>query len=123
MEGNSGRISNNENKLKQLLYKYYYVLIIVILAITVFNLTYKLGTEPIKDWDEARHGANAYEMIKNSNYILNTFNYENDYYNLKPPLSYWGIILGFKIFGYNLIGFRAMSVLSAFLTIIVIEIF
>ncbi|GKU27097.1 hypothetical protein CFOLD11_39240 [Clostridium folliculivorans] len=111
------------NKLKQILYKYYYALLLIILAITVFSLTYRLGVAPIKDWDEARHGVNAYEMLKNNNYIVNTFNYENDYYNLKPPLSYWGIILGFKIFGYNLIGFRAISVLSAFLTIIIVAVF
>jgi 4-amino-4-deoxy-L-arabinose transferase-like glycosyltransferase len=89
----------------------------------MFNLTYRLGGESIKDWDEARHGVNAYEMIKNSNYIVNTFNYENDYYNLKPPLSYWGIILGLKIFGYNLIGFRAMSIFCAFLTIVIVAVF
>ncbi|QAA34651.1 ArnT family glycosyltransferase [Clostridium manihotivorum] len=112
-----------ENRLKRFLYKYYYILIMMVFAVILINLFYKIGSEPINDWDEARHGINAYEMIKNSNYIVNTYNYQNDYYNLKPPLSYWAIIIGFKILGYNLVGLRFMSVLSALSTIFLVTIF
>ncbi|WP_160674204.1 glycosyltransferase family 39 protein [Clostridium sp. C8-1-8] len=112
-----------ENRLKRFLYKYYYVLIMMVFAVIIINLFYKIGTEPINDWDEARHGINAYEMIKNNNYIVNTFNYENDYYNLKPPLSYWAIIIGFKTIGYNLVGLRFFSVLSALCTIFLVAVF
>ena len=69
---------------------------------------------------EARHGVNGYEMYKNHNYIVNTYNYENDYFNLKPPLSYWGIILGFKLFGVSIFSMRFYSALSLLLTFLVV---
>ena len=80
----------------------------------------RLDVGLLQHWDEARHGVNAYEMMKEHNYIVNTYNYENDYFNLKPPLSYWGIILGFKLFGINVFGMRFYSALAMFLTFLVI---
>lgn len=80
----------------------------------------RLDAALLQHWDEARHGVNAYEMMKNHNYIVNTYNYENDYFNLKPPLSYWGIILGFKLFGVNIFAMRFYSALAMFLTFLII---
>lgn len=80
----------------------------------------RLDVALLQHWDEARHGVNAYEMMKNHNYIVNTYNYENDYFNLKPPLSYWGIILGFKLLGVNIFGMRFYSALAMFLTFLII---
>ena len=48
-----------------------------------------------------RHGVNAYEMIQNGDYIQHTYNYQVDDWNLKPSISYWGIVLGFRLFGYS----------------------
>ena len=80
----------------------------------------RLDAGLIQHWDEARHGVNAYEMMKNHNYIVNTYNYENDYFNLKPPLSYWGIILGFRLFGVGVFGMRFYSALATFCTFLLI---
>lgn len=103
--------------------RYYYIFLIFILLITSFNLFYNLGKAPIYSWDEARHGVNAYEMLIRSNYIVNTYGYENDYWNLKPPVSYWSIIAGYKLFGLNPLGIRIFSASAAFLSILAISVF
>ena len=66
----------------------------------------------VDSWDEARHGVNAYEMIQNGDYIQHTYNYRVDDWNLKPSISYWGIVLGFKLFGYSVFGLRFTSAFS-----------
>lgn len=106
-----------------LIEKLYYVILICILIVASFNILYNLGIVPIYSWDEARHGVSAYEMIKRNNYIVNTYAYKNDYWNLKPPISYWAIILGYKVAGFNPLGLRIFSALAAILTIIIIAMF
>lgn len=101
----------------------YYIFITIILMVSAFNLFYNLGNTPICSWDEARHGVSAFEMIKRNNYIVNTYAYSNDYWNLKPPLSYWAITAGYKILGYNALGLRFFSAVAAFLTILSVAFF
>jgi 4-amino-4-deoxy-L-arabinose transferase-like glycosyltransferase len=91
--------------------------------LAAFNLFYNLGSFPIYSWDEARHGVNAYEMIKKNNYIVSTYGYNIDYWNLKPPISYWAIILGYRLAGFNPFGLRLFSAISAIATIILISLF
>lgn len=96
----------------------YYCLIILILA--GFNLFYNLGAYPVNDWDEARHGVSAYEMVKNHNYIKVTFNGITEYWNLKPPLGIWLIAFSYKIFGINVFALRFPSAFAALLIIFMI---
>lgn len=103
--------------------KCYYIILIVILLIASFNIFYNLGVIPIYSWDEARHGVSAYEMIKNGNYIVNTYAYKNDYWNLKPPISFWAIAMGYKIAGFNALGLRLFSAFAAIITIVLVAIF
>lgn len=110
----------NLNSIKRVIEEKYIFFFLGVIALTCFNVFFNLNNISITDWDEARHGISAYEMIKNNNFIVNTYMYKNDYWNLKPPVSFWAIILGFKIFGYNLLGFRFFSALSAILTIIMV---
>lgn len=100
------------DKLIALLEKYYSVFFIVLIALIIFLSFYRLDAAYINSWDEARHGVNAYEMTQSGNYIVNTYDYEVDYWNLKPPLSFYGILLGFKIFGTNAFGLRFYSALA-----------
>ena len=105
----------------KLLPKYTTCIIYLLLILIALYLCFgKLDVASLQHWDEARHGVNAYEMLKNNNFIVNTYNYENDYFNLKPPLSYWGIILGFKIFGVSIFSMRFYSAASLFLTFIIV---
>ncbi|MDT8716166.1 glycosyltransferase family 39 protein [Clostridium sp. 19966] len=110
-------------KLYLILEKYYYIFLALAMLVLGIGLFYKLGIANIKDWDEARHGVNAYEMLRNHNYVVNTYMGSNDYWNLKPPVSYWFIIFGYKIFGYNPLGLRFFSALAILLTSTIIVFF
>lgn len=103
--------------------KYYWFFFAVMAAVTAFLCFRCLDVAYVSSWDEARHGVSAYEMLQRGNYVVNTFGYEPDYWNLKPPLSFYGIILGFKIFGYSVKGLRFYSACAYFLTCIGIGLF
>ncbi len=98
------------------IYYIYFVLTLMCIYVCFGNL----DVAAVQHWDEARHGVNAYEMLKEGNFIVNTYNYENDYYNLKPPLGYWGVMIGYKLFGTNVFGMRFFFALSTVLTFLVI---
>ena len=103
--------------------QYYWLLAGVLLAAIAFICFYNLGALPARDWDEARHGVSAYEMMKTNQFIVNTYQYQPDYWNLKPPLSFWGVMLGYRLFGYSLLGLRFYSALSFVLTAAIIGLF
>ena len=88
------------------------IILIFLFLVLAFITFYNLGEFKVNDWDEARHGVSAYEMLKNKNYIINTYNYKNDYWNLKPPISFWIIMLSYKLFGATIFSMRLYSALS-----------
>ena len=102
-------------KMNDFVGKYYWFIFAGLAAFAAMLCFLRLDVAYVASWDEARHGISAYEMIQNKNYIVNTYNYDVDYWNLKPPLSFYGIMLGFGIFGYSVIGLRFYSALSYFL--------
>lgn len=101
----------------------YNFLLLTGFLVILFLTFYKLGYASLRDWDEARHGVNAYELMQNGDWIVTTYGYVKDYWNLKPPLSEWLIILGYKIFGYNALGLRFYSALSHILTVVICFVF
>lgn len=103
--------------------KGYYFFLAMIILMMIYNVFHDLELSPIESFDEARHGVNAYEMINNNNYIVSTYGYKNDYWNLKPPVSYWTIIVGYKVAGFNELGLRAASACAAVLTVLVLALF
>lgn len=62
-------------------------------------------------------------MLKNNNFLINTYNNTPDYWNTKPPLSFWSIALGYSLFGNTPLGLRFFSALSACLTLFLILLF
>ncbi len=99
-------------KIKCFIKTHYWVTFTILLTLLSIICFINLGTYAVNSWDEARHGVNAYEMIKQNNYIANYYGGELDYWNLKPPISYYAIILGYKLFGYNAFGMRFFSVIA-----------
>jgi 4-amino-4-deoxy-L-arabinose transferase-like glycosyltransferase len=95
----------------------YTIGMLVLLTLACFNIFYRLGDFPIYSWDEARHGVNAYEMLRKGNYVVSTYRDKIDYWNLKPPLSFWANMAGYKLAGYNALGLRLFSAIAAILTI------
>ncbi len=119
----TGAISVDKNKIIDFFERQYRLCAIIILCIAIFNIFFNLGNNPVLDWDEARHGISAYEMIKNNNWIVTTYHNNTDYWNLKPPVGVWLIALSYKIFGYNSLAMRFPSALSAFFCILLIMYF
>lgn len=85
----------------------------------LFILFHNLGNNAIADWDEARHGINAYEMLRSNNWIISTYQYEPDLWNLKPPFSYYLIALFYQLFGFSAFSLRIYSVISLILVFII----
>lgn len=48
-------------------------------------------------------------MIQNDDYLVHTYEGELDYWNLKPPFSYWVVALGYRLFGYNRLDFASSA--------------
>ncbi len=80
-----------------------------VLLLVLTNVFALLSAPRIYDWDEARHGVTAYEMIERGDFLTNTYMGEPDYWNAKPPLSFYPIIAGYKLFGFNSLGLRFFS--------------
>ncbi len=111
----------NSNYTDALTKRRYWALAGLVLAIAAFNLTFRLGREIVTEWDESLYGVSAWEMLHSKRWLVTTFRGNVDYYNTKPPLNIWLIVLSFKVFGANLISLRLPAILSAWLTIVVLQ--
>lgn len=107
----------------QVVEKYYWILFAVLMTLIVFFSFWRLDAAYVNSWDEARHGVNAYEMMQNGNYVVNTYGYETDYWNYKPPFSFYGVMLGYKLFGYSVFGMRFYSALCYCIMSLVVGLF
>jgi 4-amino-4-deoxy-L-arabinose transferase-like glycosyltransferase len=96
---------------------------VFVLIVVLFNLLFLLGSVPIHDWDEARHAVSALEMLQRGEYLVNTFDGVADYWNVKPVLSFWPMLAGFKIFGITPFGLRIFAALANFASAFLILIF
>jgi 4-amino-4-deoxy-L-arabinose transferase-like glycosyltransferase len=93
------------------------VLVTAVLLLAAFNLGFRLDRELVREWDESLYATTAWEMHRSGEWIGTTFHGVLDYYNTKPPLSAWLIVLSFKALGVNLIALRMSSVVAAWLSI------
>ena len=89
-----------------------------VLALAVFNLTFRLGSEGLTEWDESLYATSALEMVRNNAWVATTFDGALDYSNSKPPLNVWLLALSLQTFGINLVALRLASVVAAALTIL-----
>ena len=104
--------------LLQITEKYYWLWFALLCAVTTFLCFRCLGVKAIDSWDEARHGISAYEMLKNKQFLVNTYLGKPDYWNVKPPLSFLSVAAGFVLCGYNAVGLRFFSALFYLLAVI-----
>jgi 4-amino-4-deoxy-L-arabinose transferase-like glycosyltransferase len=91
-----------------------------VLALAVFNLTFRLGSEGLTEWDESLYATSALEMVRSNAWVATTFDGALDYSNSKPPLNVWLLALSLRTFGIGLVALRLASVLAAGLTIAVL---
>lgn len=107
----------------QIVEKCYWVLFLALTLLIIFFSFWRLDADYVNSWDEARHGVNAYEMMQNGNYIVNTYGYETDYWNYKPPFSFYGVMAGYKLFGYHVFGMRFYSAFCYCLMCVLVGLF
>jgi 4-amino-4-deoxy-L-arabinose transferase-like glycosyltransferase len=85
----------------------------LILGLMACNVFVGLSSMSINDSDEARYGVSAYEMLQSRSFLVTTYAWEREYWNLKPPLGYWMMALSFRIFGPTPFAMRLPSALCA----------
>lgn len=98
--------------------RHFTALACLVLALAAFNLTFRLGSEFLTEWDESLYATAASEAADAGHWIGTTMEGALDYYNTKPPLNVWLIALTFKAFGKSLVALRAISVVAAWLTVL-----
>lgn len=76
-----------------------------------------LGKTPLWIYDEVRNAQCAREMFERNDWIVPTFN--GELRTLKPPLHYYFMFGGFKLFGINEWGARFFSAIFGIFTILV----
>lgn len=93
--------------------KYFWLL----LGLSALLLFPGLGKTPLWIYDEVRNAECAREMYERGDWIVPTFN--GGLRTLKPPLHYYFMFGGFKIFGVNEWGARFFSAVFGVLTIFI----
>lgn len=102
--------------------RYYPIFACAVLALAAFNFVFRLDREIVTEWDESLYAISAWEMARGGRWLGTTFFGALDYYNTKPPLNVWLIALSFKAFGASLWSLRLPSVASAFLSVVVLQV-
>jgi 4-amino-4-deoxy-L-arabinose transferase-like glycosyltransferase len=82
----------------------------VLLAISL-PYVINLGTSSIWDANEAFYAETPREMLATGDYLAPHFNFQPRVQ--KPPLTYWAILVSYKIFGVNEFAVRLPSALAA----------
>lgn len=101
--------------------KILYVLI-SIAALTVLSvpLWLKVDLLPMRLWDESRNAVNAIEMYQTNNWLVRTYNFAPETYELKPPLLTWFQVGSLHLFGLNELGIRMPSVVFSICSLILL---
>lgn len=92
--------------------KNYLIIFILSLFICVFNI----NGFPIYILDEAKNAEAAREMLINNTLVVPTFN--GNLRTDKPPLHYFFMMMGYKLFGVNALGARFFSSLFGAFTLL-----
>lgn len=100
-----------------------YILWALLGLVIYFVFFHRLGTYPIRTWDESVYAVYSYEMMESGNYIVPTLGGEVDYLNDKPPLFFWCQIASIKLFGYNEFSVRFPSAMFGALTVLMLFLF
>lgn len=87
----------------------------IILALAVAPYLIGLGSSSLWDSNEAFYAQTPREMIESADYVNPSFNYRPRFN--KPPLSYWVVILSYKLFGVSELSERIPIALGALVLI------
>jgi 4-amino-4-deoxy-L-arabinose transferase-like glycosyltransferase len=99
--------------------RYFWPLFGAVLALMAFNAFFGLDTTHIRDYDEARYGVAASEMLHAHSPLVTTYAGATEFWNLKPPLGYWILELSYVVFGETPFALRAPAALCGLLVVAV----
>jgi len=102
--------------MEKILEKKIAVLVLSLLLFLIFTI--HLGTSSIWDSNEAFYTEVPREMLAQDSYIIPTFNFETRLN--KPPLSYWTVVVAYRIFGVSVPSQRMVIVFFMFATLLVV---
>jgi len=88
----------------------------ILCVVAVVVLFWNLGNSRFWDQDEGYYASVAAEMFDRGDWVVPTFNQE--LFAHKPPMMYWGMLVGFEMFGRNELGARWMSAIFGTLTVL-----
>jgi 4-amino-4-deoxy-L-arabinose transferase-like glycosyltransferase len=95
-------------------------LVVAVLALAAFNLTFHLESESVTQWDESLYANSALDMLDGGGVVVTTIGGELDYYNAKPPLNVWLVAAGLRVFGRSLLAMRIAAITAAWLTVLLL---
>jgi 4-amino-4-deoxy-L-arabinose transferase-like glycosyltransferase len=98
--------------------KPWHLLIIVLLFILLipYPLFHNLDLLVLRQFDDARRGVNAFEMMQNGNLLVTHYDHQPDMWGTKPPLLVWFQTLLMLILGPGELAVRLPSAISGLLT-------
>ncbi|MAT52916.1 MAG: hypothetical protein CMN32_00435 [Saprospirales bacterium] len=88
------------------------LLLLFTFGIITFLCLYKLGQQPLSQWDEARRAINAMEMIRTGDLVNLYYRGLPEVSNFKPPFVVWCEALSFRLFGVGECLLRLPSALA-----------
>jgi 4-amino-4-deoxy-L-arabinose transferase-like glycosyltransferase len=99
-------------------------LLLVFSGLYLFQLSYEIGKEQVKIWDEASSATTSVEMLQNQKYLMlmrdgKPLTYEDT----KPPLGIWLKVFSYQLFGINGFAVRFPSLLASLGTMLILVLF
>lgn len=91
-----------------------------VVGLAALSSLWNLAGDSVHEWDEARHGQVALEMIQTGDFVNYYFAGQPDDWLVKPPLAIWSIVGSYHLFGTNAFALRFPSALAAVLSVVVL---
>jgi 4-amino-4-deoxy-L-arabinose transferase-like glycosyltransferase len=108
-------IGNIYDRLMHLGANKWFLLILVVVAFILLGSN--IGGLSIYAYDEAKNAGCAREMLQRSDWVVPTFN--GELRTDKPPLHYFFMMAGYRLFGVNPFGARFFSAVAGVLTLLI----
>ena len=96
---------------------------LALVPVAWFSLFWRLGAQPLQNWDEGRLAVSAAEMLQNHRWLVVHFQQKPDLWNTKPPLLVWLQALSLHMFGYSEWAFRLPTALAALVLTVLVAAF
>jgi 4-amino-4-deoxy-L-arabinose transferase len=104
-------------RLDRLIERFFWPAFGAVLAVMAFNAFFALESTHIRDFDEARYGVAASEMLHSHSPLVTTYAGATEYWNLKPALGYWLLEISHVVFGETPFALRVPAAISGLLLV------